>query len=209
MIDTDIEHDAEAEAAEREKALKEEIYNAYEAAMESGSVDDVKSVYERYGGDGGYALAAMAARAPSVDVLRYVVDELDADPYYCDGLPLCTASHHGHMQNVLYLIEEKAADWKEKNERAFRWAVDGGQIEVMQYFLKKGADTEKLDAHLQEWSYQRGDDAPNYYWMKSRHPEAYQWYQDFKENRVKNHHRSKQSATRQWARNRKRNMPGV
>ena len=194
-------------AEETDVDLQSKIYDAYCEAIESEDLASVKEVYQSYG-PSSLALAAMAAYYPSVAIMKYVVDELGEDPFYADGAPLRSACHHGHMEIIQYLVEEKGADWRQKNELAFRNAADSGHIDVMQYFLKKGADTEKLDAHLQEWSYQRGDDAPNYYWMKSRHPEAYQWYQDYKETRVKNHHRSKQSATRNWARNRKRHTPG-
>lgn len=127
-------------------------------------------------------LARMAANHPSLDVMKYVVEDLGADLYDTDGYVTKFAAMNGNLDVLKYLVEGCGLDITGEEDRTLCWAADGGHIPVMEYLILQGADVETLAVYMEEWTDRGEGAARNAYWMQEKNPEAYAWYEELQDN---------------------------
>ena len=158
-------------------------YDTVDAMMEAGDLDGLKDLFSSVAvKDCSLNLTRMAANHPSLDIMKYVVEDLGADPYDSDGFVTQFAAMNGHVDVLKYLIEECGIDITGEDDRTLCWAADGGHIPVMEYLILQGADVETLAVYMEEWTDHGEGAARNAYWMQKKDPEAYDWYEELQEN---------------------------
>ena len=93
-----------------------------------------------------------AARNGHLEVVKFLVEDCEADVNGGDHHALRYAALNGHLEVVKYLVEKCGADVRTKDDHALHWATYNRQLEVVKYLVKKcGAGVQALN----EWALRR------------------------------------------------------
>jgi ankyrin repeat protein len=108
----------------------------------------------KHGGIPTTQVMSMAINGHRDNIIYYLLEI--SDDYVYNEL-LCIASFHGNLKLVKYLIDEKNVDISYNDYTAMCIAADNNQIDVIKYFLERGANIE----------------ADNYYMLRTACNEGY------------------------------------
>ena len=96
-----------------------------------------------------------SAENGQLEVVKYLVEEHQADIHVRDEYALRCSAANGHLDVVKYLVEGHNADIHAA-DTALRWGASNGHLHVVKYLVSKGSDIHSLDDTALKWSAKHG-----------------------------------------------------
>ena len=90
-------------------------------------------------------------------VVKYLVEEHQADIHAINEYALRWSAHNGHLDVVKYLVEENNANIHAQNEGGLRYSAENGHLEIVKYLVEEHqADIHAYNEYALRWSAENG-----------------------------------------------------